>query len=76
MHGVASVRPTIRRVGELKKKTGVPKGDGHPIATPTALLKEDSVPPFVAAIEAVYDAALNPLFWPNALKQSRTVLVM
>ena len=49
MHGVASVRPTVRRAGELKKKTGVPKGAGHLIATPTALLKEDSAPPFVAA---------------------------
>jgi DNA-binding CsgD family transcriptional regulator len=65
---IAFMRPRVRKVDAAKKKTGLPKGAGHLTATPAARLKQDIVPPFVSAIEVVYDAALNPSLWPNALQ--------
>lgn len=61
------MRPTVRKVGAAKGKTDSPVSAGH-LPTTGGRLMQDIEPPSVPAIEAVYDAALNPSFWPNALQ--------
>jgi DNA-binding CsgD family transcriptional regulator len=61
------MRLTVRKVG-VTKKIGRSKGADHPTATRAAHLKRHIEDPFAIAVEPVYDAALNPSLWRNALQ--------
>jgi DNA-binding CsgD family transcriptional regulator/PAS domain-containing protein len=62
------LRPTVRKGGATKRKTGPARSPGRPTTTRSPRFKRDIEVPFVTAIESIYNAALNPSCWPNALQ--------
>jgi len=62
------MRQRPQRAGANKSSRSIPAGAEHPRTTRTTRQSCGSNDPFAAAIEAIYDAALDPSRWSDALQ--------